>query len=101
MVAIVDREGCIGCTLCTGVCPEVFQMEDGLAQGGPVPTGLELSLIHISNEKENRTGSPAALRRKGPPGFLLFCTGASRPLRRGRKTATIRWPSAQERGRPA
>ena len=40
MVAIVDREGCIGCTLCTGVCPEVFQMEDGLAQGGPVPTGL-------------------------------------------------------------
>ena len=34
MVAIVDREGCIGCTLCTGVCPEVFQMEDGLAQGG-------------------------------------------------------------------
>ena len=41
MVAIVDREGCIGCTLCTGVCPEVFQMEDGLAQGGPVPTGLE------------------------------------------------------------
>lgn len=30
MVAIVDREGCIGCTLCTGVCPEVFQMEDGL-----------------------------------------------------------------------
>ena len=41
MVAIVDREGCIGCTLCTGVGPEGFQMEDGLARGGPVPTGLE------------------------------------------------------------
>ncbi len=28
MKAFVDREGCIGCTLCASVCPDVFKMED-------------------------------------------------------------------------
>lgn len=29
----IDREGCIGCGLCTQYCPEVFELaEDGLAQ---------------------------------------------------------------------
>lgn len=32
MKAIVDKDVCIGCGACTGVCPEVFDIEDdGLA----------------------------------------------------------------------
>ena len=27
MRAIVDQEGCIACTLCVSVCPEVFEMD--------------------------------------------------------------------------
>ena len=30
---VLDQEKCIGCTLCTQVCPHtVFEMEDGKAQ---------------------------------------------------------------------
>jgi len=33
MRAFIDRDGCIGCGLCTEVCPEVFRMaEDDLAE---------------------------------------------------------------------
>ncbi|KUO65873.1 MAG: ferredoxin [Gracilibacter sp. BRH_c7a] len=33
MKAAVDQELCIGCGVCEGVCPEVFQMNDeGLAE---------------------------------------------------------------------
>jgi len=33
MKAKIDRDGCIGCELCTTICPAVFQMaDDGLAQ---------------------------------------------------------------------
>lgn len=28
MKAYVDRKGCIGCTLCASICPEVFEMKD-------------------------------------------------------------------------
>ena len=32
MKAIIDRDGCVSCTLCTDTCPEVFTMaDDGLA----------------------------------------------------------------------
>lgn len=40
MKAVVDREGCIECSLCASVCPEVFRMgEDGPAEvyTNPVP----------------------------------------------------------------
>ena len=33
MKAEIDRSGCIGCGLCAGTCPEVFEMDtDGLAK---------------------------------------------------------------------
>ncbi|MDP4145818.1 MAG: ferredoxin [Bacillota bacterium] len=28
MKAYVDKDACIGCGLCSGVCPEVFEMDD-------------------------------------------------------------------------
>ncbi len=28
MKAIVDRDTCIGCSLCAEICPAVFQMDD-------------------------------------------------------------------------
>ena len=28
MKVIVDKDTCIGCGLCCGVCPEVFSMDD-------------------------------------------------------------------------
>jgi ferredoxin len=33
MKAVIDRDGCIACGLCTELCPEVFRMaDDGLAE---------------------------------------------------------------------
>lgn len=33
MKAVIDREGCISCGACPGICPEVFRMaDDGLAE---------------------------------------------------------------------
>lgn len=39
MRAFVDPGKCIGCTQCTGICPEVFTMEGSLAHAlvGLVP----------------------------------------------------------------
>ena len=28
MRAFVDRDSCIGCEACVGICPEVFSMDD-------------------------------------------------------------------------
>ncbi len=33
MKALIDRDGCISCGLCTATCPEVFRMaDDGVAE---------------------------------------------------------------------
>ena len=39
MKAVVNPDTCIGCTLCTQVCPEVFRMEGekAVAFADPVP----------------------------------------------------------------
>lgn len=39
MKAFVDPGVCIGCTLCTGICPEVYTMDGSLAHAmeGEIP----------------------------------------------------------------
>ena len=39
MRAVVDPDKCIGCTLCTQICPEIFKMEEdkAVAYLNPVP----------------------------------------------------------------
>ena len=32
MKAIVDQDTCIGCELCPGICPEVFEMAGAVAR---------------------------------------------------------------------
>ncbi len=43
MKAIVDKDLCTGCGLCTEVCPEVFEMKDDTAEAkvNPVPAEAE------------------------------------------------------------
>lgn len=46
MKAAVDRDACIGCELCTTICPEVFEMDDeqiAVVIANPVPTDSEES----------------------------------------------------------
>ena len=31
MIAIVDKQTCVGCGICADTCPEVFEMQDGVA----------------------------------------------------------------------
>ena len=39
MKVSIDRDGCIGCGLCTETCPEVFKMgSDGFAEVAAEPT---------------------------------------------------------------
>ncbi len=45
MKAIVNKEACIGCGLCEGLCPEVFCMsDDGLAEVYAEPDTPELKV---------------------------------------------------------
>lgn len=44
MKAKVNREDCIGCELCTQICPEVFQMDEeqiAIVIADPVPSSVE------------------------------------------------------------
>lgn len=48
MKAFVDKDICIGCGACTGICPEIFDMDnDGLAVAivEEVPTELQESAV--------------------------------------------------------
>lgn len=57
MKATIERDGCIGCGLCTGVCPEVFGMaDDGFAEVIAEPTQAT-----IDSAKEAAEGCPATV----------------------------------------
>ena len=67
------NENCIGCGLCVGICPEVFEMTDeDVAQviaevseemeSQAVEAQESLSLIHILKQKNMRTGSPKTMK---------------------------------------
>lgn len=48
MKAFVDKEVCIGCELCTSICPEVFSMDDdgkSIAIADDVPNVAEDSAV--------------------------------------------------------
>ena len=48
MKAIIERSGCIGCGLCTEICPDVFRMaDDGGAEVYTEPTN---ETIDTANE---------------------------------------------------
>ena len=51
MKAVVDKDACIGCELCTSICPEVFSMDDdGLAVA--IEEELDESLVESAKEAE-------------------------------------------------
>ncbi len=48
MKAFVDREGCIGCTLCASICPEVFEMKDdgkAMSIDSEIPESVEKTAL--------------------------------------------------------
>ena len=52
MKAVVDKDVCIGCELCTSICPEVFSMyDDGLAVA--IEDELDESLVESAKEAED------------------------------------------------
>ncbi len=58
MKAYVERNGCIGCGLCSDTCPAVFRMdEEGLAEAytSPVPKEAEAAA------KEAEAGCPVSV----------------------------------------
>jgi len=52
MKAFVDPDVCIGCSLCTQVCPEVFKMQEdkAVAYLNPVPEELQDSCKKAADE---------------------------------------------------
>ena len=53
MKAIVDPEKCIGCTLCSQFCPEVFKMDDDKAVVylNPVPLEFKDKCVQASTDQ--------------------------------------------------
>ena len=52
MKAIIERNGCIGCGLCSDTCPAVFRMDDeGLAEvyTDPIPSDEEDAAVEAAD----------------------------------------------------
>ena len=57
MKATIDRDGCIGCGVCVGVCPDVFRMaDDGLAE-----VYAELNASTFESAKEAEENCPVSV----------------------------------------
>jgi ferredoxin len=53
MKGYVDKDTCIGCGLCEGICPKIFKMEDdGKAVG--VDIEIEDSILDDAKEAESQ-----------------------------------------------
>ena len=48
---VVDQEACIGCELCTQICPEVFRMEGGGGEGHHEPKSTVYDPFGAPEEK--------------------------------------------------
>lgn len=53
MKAFVDKEECIGCGLCEGICPEVFKMDDD-GKAVAIPEELEKEQVEPAKDAESQ-----------------------------------------------
>lgn len=53
MKGFVDKNACVGCGLCTGICPEIFEMNDeGLAVGSE--NEIPENLLESANDAKDQ-----------------------------------------------
>lgn len=53
MKGFVDKDTCIGCGLCVGICPEVFKMDDDGKASGSENVILE-TLVESAKDAEEQ-----------------------------------------------
>lgn len=57
MKAYVDKDTCIGCGLCEGLCPEIFKMED---DGKAIAEDIEITNEFVDATKEAQDQCPVS-----------------------------------------
>ena len=54
----VNKGGCIGCGMCTGICPEVFQLGDDSLSENKFGEGAEVPAEFVDAAKEAADSCP-------------------------------------------